>query len=290
MVVLSQVCFTTVANTDYNSVLAGTKQPLKSQPKVQPEMVVVKGGTLLLGYVNDTKGEIPSLEVKVNSFLIGKYEVTQWEWETIMEVNYSTNIGEMNPVDYVASDEIFDFCNLLSVENGLKPVYSHKVYSKSIHTKVPEDSYSNETLMELIIDTLANGYRLPTEDEWEFAAKGGTSGLNTKFAGSNILDSVGWFSGNSKGYSHSVGQKKPNELGIYDMTGNLWEQCLNLNERHLLERTTIDKKDVYSDYQRIFRGGSFSDSLENCHLRSRYFLKSENNKMNIGFRLARSLK
>ena len=175
--------------------------------KVTPKkMIYVEGGTFQMGSTNGGSSEQPIHTVTVSSFLIGKYEVTQKEWQEVMGYNPSYSEGDNRPVEKVSWYDAVEFCNKLSEKEGLTPAYTINGFDVSCNWS-------------------ANGYRLPTEAEWEYAAKGGKKSKNYKYSGSDNIDDVAWYDANSDGRSHDVGTKAPNELGIYDMSGNVWEMC-----------------------------------------------------------------
>ena len=179
-------------------------------------------------------------------FLVMKYHVTQALWESVTGSNPSRFKGASRPVEQVSWFDSVIFANQLSEKEGLEKVY-----------ELPKEltlgsSQSNDLAQSVKVNEGANGYRLPLEAEWEYTAKGGE---NYKYAGSDDLDEVGWFSVNSGSKTHGVGQKKSNGYGLYDMSGNVWEWC-------------FDKwKDDSSS--RVSRGGSWLDFAFNCKVSDR---------------------
>jgi formylglycine-generating enzyme required for sulfatase activity len=173
------------------------------------EMVQIPAGTFT---VNGTT-------VTVSAFKIGKYEVTQGQYEAVMGSNpsgYSSNpaSGEVQgkrPVEYVSWYDAVEFCNKLSEMEGLAGVYT-------ITGRTPATDYPI-TSATVTADFSKNGYRLPTEAQWQYAAQGGGSSTVT------VTDETGWYSGNSNSMTHEVGKKSANSYGLHDMLGNVWEWC-----------------------------------------------------------------
>lgn len=169
-------------------------------------------------------------------FYIGKYEVTQELYKEIMGNNPSRYKGENKPVDSVSWFNAIKFCNKLSLVNNKTPVY---------------DIVGNDVR---IIEG-ANGYRLPTDAEWEYASRGGRRSEGYKYSGSDKISDVAWYKGNSA-KTHDVGIKKPNELGVYDMNGNVWEWCYDWYGSIKGTRVTdpvVEKKNKY----KLIKGGSW---------------------------------
>ena len=190
----------------------------------QIEMVFVKGGTFMMGATPEQgsdagDGEKPVHSVTVSDFYIGKYEVTQAQWKAVMGKNPSHYKGENRPVERVSWYDIQKFIEKLNAKTGKR-------------------------------------YRLPTEAEWEYAARGGNQSKGYKYSGSNDIGSVAWYTNNSGDRTHPVGQKQPNELGLYDMTGNVWEWCSDWYGRYSSgSQTNPTGPDIGSTC--VLRGGSW---------------------------------
>jgi formylglycine-generating enzyme required for sulfatase activity len=222
----------------------------------EPEMVFVKGGTFTMGCVPERDGtcltaaELPAHSVTVSSFSIGKYEVTQAQWVAVKGSNPSNNkTDDQLPVENITWYEAVEFCNALSEQSGLTPAYGIDGTTVTLST-----SYT--------------GYRLPTEAEWEYTARGckgdGSSGAatceNFRYSGSNNADEVGWHAGNSSLMSHPAGQKKPNGLGIFDMSGNVWEWTYDRAGNYTSAAAT-NPTGPETGNARVPRGGSRSESI-----------------------------
>jgi formylglycine-generating enzyme len=128
---------------------------------------------------------------------------------------------------------------------------------------------------------------LPTEAEWEYAARGGSTGTATKYAGSNTIGEVAWYGSNSGNKTQPVGQKRPNELGLYDMSGNLWEWCADWYGSYSSTSQT-NPQGPSSGSNRVIRGGSWYNYAQNCRVANRYRYVPENRNYNLGFRLVLS--
>lgn len=215
------------------------------------QMVYVEGGTFMMGAPDDERpicdGERPIHSVTLDDFYIGKFEVTQSQWFAVMGTTVEqqrdkgvggaaldeiVGIGNDYPMYFVTRQEAVQFCDKLSQMTGKK-------------------------------------YRLPTEAEWEYAVRGGQKADGTKYAGSDNIDEVAWFgfysydgkpiNGNSNNTTHPVGQKKPNGLGLYDMSGNVWEWCSDwYDEDYYKFSPTINPQGPSSGDVMVVRGGSWA--------------------------------
>lgn len=256
-----------LASTDAISGSASTR-------KSGLEMVSVEGGTFIMGSTDGNDDESPVHPVTVSDFQIGKYEVTFEEYDQFCEKTgrkKPKNQGssrEKKPVVNVSWLDAVAYCNWLSQLNGFAPCYSIRG--------------NNVTC-----NWTANGYRLPTEAEWEYAAKGGATGKNNLYSGSNDLEDVGWFTGNAGGKAQLVGQKTANELGIHDMSGNVWEWCWDWKGNYVAGAAT-DPKGPARGGVRIFRGGGWADNSFYCRPAVRYSGTPGHQSYSVGFRVARS--
>ena len=192
--------------------------------------------------------------VELPSFLLAKFPVTQELYAGIMNETPSTFSGEKLPVETVSWKDAVTFCNALSAKEGLELCYSF-----------------NEE--EIIFHPKANGYRLPTEAEWEYACKAGTSGIRY-----GELNTIAWYKDNSEKTTHAVGTKAPNAWGLYDMLGNVWEWCSDIYD-----------ETVYGSY-RILRGGGWYDEERGCLATNRRRSHPTSFKIDdLGFRIARNM-
>ncbi|MDP8201447.1 MAG: SUMF1/EgtB/PvdO family nonheme iron enzyme [Candidatus Tenebribacter burtonii] len=255
-------------------------------------MVLVKGGTFQMGNIDGGVDEKPVHTVTLDSFRIGRYLITQSEYEEIMGNNPSLfqeekviNLGllgigrkvekttiPMNPVESVNWYSAVEFCNRKSRKDGLTPCYS----GFGLETKC---------------DFTANGYRLPTEAEWEYAAQGGRLSKGYKYSGSNNINEVAWHNNNSGSKTHEVGTKQSNELKIYDMSGNVWEWCNDWYAADYYKKGTVNNpQGASSGSYRVHRGGSWSYYAEFCRVTIRSGCNPDDSGRNLGFRLLRSSK
>ncbi|MCL2211261.1 MAG: formylglycine-generating enzyme family protein [Treponema sp.] len=198
------------------------------------------------------------------SFYIGKYPITQIEYEKIMGENPSYFLGDNRPVDTVRWDEAVEFCNRLSLLYGLTPayvLYYDKRYKLSEHKgKIVYP------LKPFWWNKDANGFRLPTEAEWEYACRAGITGQDIP----TNLSNIGWYTSNSRGETQPVGQKKPNAWGLYDMQGNVYEWCWDVYKHYYPEELVDPKYDINeSKTERVMRGGGYRSPACDAYMSSR---------------------
>ncbi len=250
-------------------------QESKSRKQIKKiEMVYVQGGIFRMGCTweqnNCDSDEKPSHMVTVNSFYIGKYEVTQAQYMAIMGKNPSYFKENNQPVEKISWYDAVRFCNKLSEYEGLEPCY--RIYGRNVTCNFNK-----------------NGYRLPTEAEWEYAARGGKYRREYTCAGSNHFYAVAWYWGNSGKKTHPVGQKQPNELGLYDMSGNVWEWCWDWYGKNYYSRSPRNNPcGPNSGSGRVVRGGCWNDNAWNVRIANRSRSNPSNRYSNLGFRLLRA--
>ena len=262
------------------------------------DMVLVPGGQRELGATPEQGDdsypkEYPAHIVTISDFYIGKYEVTQQEWLQIMGDNPSLNKTTVltHPVDYIDWMSVIIFCNEATIADasfGMSQCVYYKDASFSqIFSKADYLGEGNTENTPVYIDYSKGGYRLPTEAEWEFAARGGVSDQNTKYAGNNDLDLVGIYTDNSGWKSYPVGSKYANQIGAFDMSGNVWEMVNDWYGPYG-SLPSVDPKGPNTGTHRVLRGGAYDFSPRMCRVSSRYMVLPDDKDSDIGFRLARN--
>ena len=235
------------------------------------EMVFVEGGTFQMGdhFKEGDSDELPLHDVTVSSFYIGKYEVTQGRYKAAMGSNPSNFSGDNNPVETVTWYNAVAYCNSLSVSEGLEQCYT-----------------INGTYV--VCDFTKNGYRLPTEAEWKYAAHGGVKHTdNYKYSGTtNNLGDYAWYAPNSGSTTHEVGTKLANQLGIHDMSGNVYEWCWDWHGSYVSDSQT-NPTGATSGSNRIFCGGSWYAHVYYMRVANRGSYVPSYSDYDIGFRLLR---
>ena len=212
------------------------------------EMVQISGGKFMMGDKEEV--DAPPHEVVVSSFSMDKNLVTQEQFQKIMGANPSRWKGDKNPVEQLRWSDAVKFCNKRSELEGLQPCYDLKT---------------------LKCDFDASGYRLPTEAEWEYACRAGTT--TAYFFGDSPakLGDYAWFQKNAGGRPRPVGQKQPNPWGLYDMVGNVWEWCNDYYKADYYQESPGENPRGPNEGEKmVLRGGAFKFSAENCRSGYRY--------------------
>lgn len=231
---------------------------------INMKMIRVEGGDFMMGCTSE-QGQCYDDEknvrrITVDGFYIGMLEVTQSQWEKVMGTSIYQQRNKANsqwslygvgpdyPMYYVSWDEATEFCRLLSNKTG-------------------------------------KTYTLPTEAQWEYAARGGKKADGTKYAGSNVIDAVAWYRDNSGSSTHVCGSKRANALGIYDMSGNVWEWCKDWYASSYVSYDTNNPTGPSSGSSRVARGGGWYGDASNCRVANRDGSTPSSRDYGLGFRV-----
>jgi formylglycine-generating enzyme required for sulfatase activity len=260
---------------------------------VPRDFVYIPGGTFTMGSPASEPGrgsDEVQHSVTVSGFYMGKFEVTQWEWQEVMGSNPSDFKGDRLPVENVSWYDAVEYCNRRSEREGLSPAYRIDKGRSD-----PNNTNGNDNVKWLVTwNPNANGYRLPTEAEWEYACRGGTT---TPFStGNNITTNHANYNGNHpynnnaqgvfRNRTWEVGSGTPNPFGLYDVHGNVWEWCWDWRGSYS-NATQTDPRGAASSSYRVLRGGSCGEAAQ--YLRSAFRLSISLPRFNSGgFRLVRS--
>lgn len=271
-------------------------QGIDAPQQIGAKMVAVDGGTFLMGSSDHEDNELPVRQVTLSGYYIMQTEVTQAEYAAVMgsSENYSAFPGSDRPVEEVSWYDAVVFCNKLSLLAGLTPAYSLAGSTDpdewgAIPRVTDNNRIARMTWNSIECDFNADGYRLPTEAEWEFAANGGSS-TPTIFSGSDNLGDAAWYLSNSLDETHAVAEKAPNALGIYDMSGNVWEWCWDWYGNYHKKDSVNPKGEQNGNLtgKRIRRGGSIKSAAEFCRNANRASSVPELRGVDLGIRLVRS--
>ena len=290
-----------VVRTDVESL----KQPEKSQSSeaipdstvsvLENDYILVEGGSFSMGSTLEfisASDEKPVHKVAVSSFYMSDHEVTQAEYMAVMGSNPSGFSGGSSPVEIVSWYDAIEYCNKLSEMKGLSPCYSLNGTTDTSKWGKKGDPWDN-----VVCDFTANGYRLPTEAEWEYAARGGNKSNGYIFSGSNgyttysgIYDigSVAWCD-EDWGSTHDIKTKQPNELGLYDMSGNVREWCWDWYGSYD-SSAQANPTGASSGRSRVYRGGGWLDTLWECRVANRDYSRPGYAFSDLGFRVVRTAK
>jgi len=256
--------------------------PVRSTPKkdllpYEPEMVLVKGGTFNIGCNDGGNDEKPLHRVRLEDFFIGKFEVTVKEYLAFCSATKSHY------------PEWLETGSQYHIDTGKDTFYKSKGYNRSSE-RLPIVGISWHDAVaycQWLSSQTGKTYRLPTEAEWEFAARGGKDNNVNTFAGSNTAGSVGWNDNNSEGKPHKVGGKQANELGLYDMSGNVWEWCSDwYNESYYKNSVDYNPTGPKDGTLKVLRGGSCGSNAQDSRVSNRNFNNLILRGSGYGFRVA----
>jgi len=278
-----------------------------SRGAVSIKMAFIEGGTFWMGSDTGEKDESPKHLVTLESFNMGIYTVTQSEWQAVMGTTVRQQLNEVNraisaltndrswlqslnsvgpniPMYYVSWYDAVEFCNKLSEIEGLTPAYTIDKTNKD-----PNNTNEDDKIKWTVTwNRDADGYRLPTEAEWEYAARGGKMQPDEsyEYSGSDDIDEVAWYEENSRGGMHEVGKKKPNEFGLFDMSGNAGEWCWDWYGDYS-EDIQSNPSGAASGRYRVFRGGDWYEKDNEARSLNRHLSIPTNRVDGRGFRVVR---
>jgi formylglycine-generating enzyme required for sulfatase activity len=266
-----------------------------SRQPYEPEMVNVESGKFQMGCTGEQGGdcndwENPKHWVELDKYAIGKYEVTNEQF-----VAFLNDIASKITLNEAGNEVFLNGVSLILLSDRIK--YSNGAWAGGTFTPVaglekhPVIFVSWDAVQEYckwLNQKTNKKYRLPTEAEWEFAARGGNNSKGYKYAGGNDLGAVGWYDGNSGSNTHPVGEKKGNELGLFDMSGNMWEWCSDYWEDKYSAAAQTNPPGPKSGSNRVLRGGGWDRSARDCRVSYRGNSAPTYRGSSLGFRLASS--
>ncbi|WP_407426374.1 SUMF1/EgtB/PvdO family nonheme iron enzyme [Treponema sp.] len=242
-----------------------------------PKMILIHGGQFMMGSLTS------NTQITLNSFHISETPVTQKQYFHVMGKNPSKLQGENHPVEMVNWCEAIIFCNTLSVLNKLTPCYSI-----GAATDLSGFDPASPVWKRISCNFTANGFRLPTEAEWEFAARGGKNQALLQYSGDSDINKVAWYGENSNITTHDVGTKSANSLALYDMSGNVAEWCWDYYEQDLPYGPQTNPHGPAIGNMHVKRGGSWLDDAEQCTVFYRSGSSPNARSSSLGFRICRT--
>ena len=242
VLVASLFAATSCKKIDPPGTAAGTLPVITT--KSGAEMVLVPAGRFRMGSGSGKADESPVHEVQIDAFLMDRYEMTQGQYTKLVPINGSHFKGPNNPVEMISWPEAALFCNLRSRAEGLKPCYDEETGACNFE---------------------ADGYRLPTEAEWEYACRAGSDAEYAFGDDARLLRQYGWFVENASKKTQPVGQKKPNAWGLYDMYGNVAEWCNDIYEKgYYAGSPAQNPRGPTGGVKRVLRGGAWNSPADCC--------------------------
>lgn len=269
---MDNILLTVVAKFKITALTQSGTTTRKRVSETYPDMVNVTGGTFMMGSNDGASDEKPVHKVYVNDFYMDKYEVTRTQYCRFLNEKGNQNEGGATWLDIGDSD-----CKIVKQGGRYVPVSGYANHPVIEVTWYGARAYANWA-----------GKRLPTEAEWEYAARGGTKSNGYTYSGSNSVGSVAWYNGNSGGKTHPVGKKQPNELGLYDMSGNVWEWCADWYSSGYYSKSPYENPTGPSSGSgRVLRGGSWSGNAIGMRCANRSSNNPSHSHNYIGFRCVR---
>jgi formylglycine-generating enzyme len=254
-----------------------TKSLKKSPPIDMSQFVLIESGDYQMGAaISHEAHETPLHQVRVPAYYIARTELTLADYDRYCDSTHSPKPSDngwgrdKHPACNVSWLDAIKYCNWLSKQQKVSPAY-----------RIQGDTIT-------WIDT-AYGYRLPTEAEWEYAARGGKASKTTVYAGGEKPDGLAWYKANSNNQSQVVATKTANELGLYDMNGNLWEWCWDIYDASYYQHSPLDHPHgAETGAYRVMRGGAFYNEAEYITVSTRQYHGAAFKQTSVGFRLART--
>ena len=272
----------------YYSLNPSGVSPTSSPSSVANNMVRINGGRFIMGSPSNEQERSTDEGqhwVTISAFFMGRYEVTQREYQEVMGTNPSEFKGDNLPVENVSWYDAIEYCNRRSQREGLTPAYTIDKTRRDPNNR--NDDIDDNVKWIVTWNRNANGYRLPTEAEWEYACRAGTATVYNTGAG--ISDNTGWYQDNSGWTTHPVGQKPPNAWGMYDMHGNMSEWCWDWYDENYYDNSpSTDPLGASSGNFRVYRGGSYMVLAPGIRSAHRGLSFPPGGIFGTGFRIARN--
>lgn len=254
--------------------------------EISNQMILIEGGEFIMGcnHCND-KDNKPEHTVHLNNFQISKYEITVKQFQEFVSMtNYKTTVEQENG-GFISQKNGWEKKNGYSWRTDAK---GHVRTLSTINEPVIFISWEDaKAFCEWLSKETHRIFRLPSEAEWEYAARGGQKSSGQNYSGGGILEQVAWYNENSGGNIHLVGSLKPNELGLYDLSGNVWEWCEDWYHKEYYKKSPNNnpRGPIKNSKQKVLRGGSWASDSQQLLIHSRYSAYPKVGAYSIGFRI-----